>query len=54
MRPVSFERSTGIVLATKKKDAYESRYTCQFDRQYEKQGLYDRDPEHNTPKHRSG
>jgi hypothetical protein len=41
-------------LSTKKKEAYQSRYTCPFDRKHKKKGLRDRDPEHNTPKHRSG
>jgi hypothetical protein len=41
-------------LTTKKKEAYQSRYTCPFDRKHKKKGLRDRDPEHNTPKHRSG
>jgi hypothetical protein len=39
-------------LTTKKKEAYQSRYTCAFDRKHKKKDLRDRDPEHNTPKHR--
>jgi hypothetical protein len=41
-------------LTIKKKEAYQSRYTCPFDRKHKKKDLRDRDPEHNTPKHRSG
>jgi hypothetical protein len=47
-------RACGLYLATKKKEAYQSRHTCPFDRKHKKKSLRDSDPEDNTPKHRSG
>jgi hypothetical protein len=47
-------RACGHYLATKKKEAYQSRHTCPFDRKHKKKSLRDSDPEDNTPKHRSG